>query len=144
MSASGFNIGWSGVTVHYGSTTITLANVKDVEIDRSGTVKDFFGDAGIFSKIISIREKKRSIKITGASLALLQSVPEDTPCTVTAIMMDAVNGTGAGAITITLINAVCAMNPYKGQSTEFGTGDITFQAFSTDGTTDPLSYSVAS
>lgn len=143
-TASGFSIGIGAVTVVYGSTTITINEVKDVEIDRSATAKMYYGDAGVFSRVLVMKEKKRSVKIVGAQLALLQSVPEDTPCTVSVVFLDARNGTGAGAITATLVNGVCTSNPYKGQATEFGSGDLMFEAFSSDGTTDPLTYSVAS
>ena len=144
MSKSGFNIGWSSVTITpAGGSAVVILNITEVDFIRSSTKKSFYGDLAVFAKIINNKEKKRGVKISTANVEALQAIPEDTPCTIVAVHNDAKNGTGAGAITCTLINAICGDNPYKGPANNYAMGEITFEAFSADGVTDPFSYAIA-
>lgn len=90
------------------------------------------------------RKKSQGITIRGGAVNLLGQIPENTPCTVVSILNDALNGTGSGAITVTAVNAILISNPFKGANSEFAMGDVTFQCFSVDGTTPPITQAVAS
>ena len=69
--------------------------------------------------------------------------PVGTAGTFTATHNDARNGTGTGAVTYTLTNAVVASNPLQGSHRQFGQGVLTLTAYSPDGVTNPLSLSIA-
>lgn len=139
MPKTGLNMGWSSVTITPdGGSAITITEITDVNFTRSASPKKFYGDANLFSKLIVSRELSRGCRISGGEIKLLADVPQGTPCTIVAVLDDAKNGAGAGAITSTLVNAVCLNNPYSGRANEFGTGSLDFDAFSTNGTTDPL------
>lgn len=136
---------WTGVTVKYGTTptTINLSEVTDIDIGKDGEVKRWSADAAIFAKALVVKNKKRSLTIKGGAINKLASIPEDTPCVVTAVLNDLYNGAGSGAITAVLNNAICTSNPFRGKNNDFGTGDLTFEAYSADGVTDPLTLTIA-
>lgn len=145
-TASGLYMNWTGVTVTPPSpaSAITIDEVVEVDFGKGGEMKPWYADACSFAKALKQVHRQRTCTIMGGNVAKLGSIPDNTPCTIVAVLNDLNNGTSTGAITFTLINAVLRENPFKGQNSEYATGHITFEAFSTDGTTDPLSSAVAS
>lgn len=146
MSASNLYMNWSSVTIAYGigPTTITLKKVTDVQFPRKGKEKSFFGDADLYPTLVVSKEKERTCTIKSGALNLLSTIPEDTPCTITAILNDAKNGSGSGAATFTLVNAILVTNTANDQTNNFGQGEAMFHAYSSDGATDPLTVAIAS
>lgn len=146
MAKTNLYMNWTGVTVTYGTspTTINLSEVVDLEVGRKGEVKRWTADAGVFAKALAVKNKTRTITIKGGAINLLASVPEDTLCTIVGVLNDLNNGTGSGAITVTAVRGTVTSNPFKGQNNEFGLGDLEFECSSVDGTTDPITYAVAS
>lgn len=140
VAASGLYMNWTGVTVTHGTapTTIAIDEVTDMDFGREGEVKRWSADAAKFAKALVVKNKRRTVTIKGGDVAKLASVPEDTPCTVVGILNDLNNGAGTGALTCTVTNAVCVSNPFRGKNNDFGTGDLSFEAFAPDGITDPL------
>jgi hypothetical protein len=144
VTASSLYMNWTGVTVTpLGGSAMPLKEITDIDVDRSSEMKRWYADAAKFPLALSARNKTRKITIRGGAINLLSAIPEDTPCTVVGILNDLNNGITTGALTITCINAIVASNPFKGKNNDFGTGDLTFEAFSTDGTTDPLTIAIA-
>lgn len=145
MPASELYMNWDPVTVTpSGGTLVTLKEVMDVELDLASQQEVFYGDARKFARMIVNTAKKRSLTIMGGNVAQLMALPDDTPCTIVATLRDAKNGTGSGAITITLANATREKINVKGQNNKFGMSSLTFNAFADSGDTDPLSFAVAS
>jgi hypothetical protein len=83
-----------------------------------------------------------TITVHSADLAAVSAFPVGTIGTFTATHNDAKNGTGSGAMTYILTNAVVASNPIHGSHRQFGQGVLTLTSFSADGVTNPLSTSL--
>src|SRR4051794_25135870 len=99
LTPSNLFMNWSSVTVVYGATptTITLTGVTNVEIDGKSQQQVFYGDARAFPRKIRNTQKTRKVTIHGGDVAKLLSIPEDTPCTITAVLDDVDNGHAAGS-----------------------------------------------
>jgi hypothetical protein len=140
-------INWTGVTYTYGTspTTVTITGVTDCKIDRKATKQAFKGDGDLYDTTVVTKKKERMVTITSGNQAALDSIPEDTSGTLVFILNDAKNGVGTGARTYTMVGAIRVDDAsVTGKHENFSTGSVTFMGVSVDGTTDPLTFAVAS
>jgi len=135
---------WTGVSfTPTGGTATSITGVTSVNIDTGGSLMRFSGDGDRYSTTVVNDYNEPVITVHAADLAAVRANPVGTVGTFTATHNDAKNGTGSGAITYTLTNAVIASNPVQGTHRQFGQGTLTVTAYSTDGITNPLSTSIA-
>ena len=149
MAASNLYVNWSPVTITMTSptsgSTITITEVTSVNVMIDGEQIKFLGDALKFPRGIKNVALKRGIEIkTGNPGQLLGAVNQSSVYTIVATLQDMNNGTGTGALTITLVSAVLAKAPVSGDNNQFGNGTISFESFGASSDTDPLSFAVAS
>ena len=138
------HMNWTGVTfTPSGGSPITITGVTSVEIDGGGTLAKFSGDGDRYNTVIVNDFNEPTITVHAADLAAIRAYPVGTVGVFSAVHNDARNGSSTGAITYTLSNAVIASNPIKGTHRQFGSGLLTFTAFSSDGQTNPLATSIA-
>jgi cyanophycinase-like exopeptidase len=137
---------WTGVTVSFGvgPTVIALTEITDVQVLDEDGLEMWQSDGNKFATVVVAATGARGMTLTGGDLFKLATMPRNTPCTIVAVLRDAINGTGSGAITHTLVNAVMAGAPRGGATNKFAMGSVTFMAFSPDGSTDPLTLTQAS
>jgi hypothetical protein len=145
MAGSNVYMNWKSVTVTFGTvpTVVSLTEVMDVQVLDQEGLEPWQADGHKFPTLLIAATGSRGMTIVGGSVNKLAAIPRNTPCTVVAILNDAVNGAGAGAITHTLVNAVLADAGRSGPSNKFAGGTATFVAFSPDGITDPLTIAIA-
>jgi hypothetical protein len=143
MAATKRNMNWApvGFTPSGGSLS-TATGVTNVTVDTGGSLVKFSGDGDRFTTTVVNDYNDPSIVITTADENWLFSIAPGTRGTVTATHKDAKLATG-GAITFTLINAVAQGPSAGGAHRQIGSGSITFNAESSDGTTNPLSFALA-
>jgi hypothetical protein len=135
---------WTGVTfTPLGGTTTTITGVTSIQIDSGGSLLKYSGDGDRYSTTVVNDFNDPTITIHSADLATIRSFPVGTAGTFTATHNDAHNGTGSGAMTYTMVNAVVAANPVHGSHRQIGQGTLTLSTYSLDGITNPLSVSVA-
>ena len=136
---------WTGVSfTPVGGTPTPITGVTSIQIDAGGTLLKFSGDGDRYSTTVVNDFNDPTITVNSADLAAVLSYPVGTVGTFIATHNDAKNGTGTGAITYTLSNAVVASHPVHGSHRQFGQGVLTLAAYSLDGVTNPLSTSTAS
>jgi hypothetical protein len=131
---------WTSVTVTYGvsPTVITLTEVTDIDLMDEDVLEMWQADGHKFPTLVVAADAKRGMTIHSGDCYKLSAMPKNTPCVIVAILNDAANKLLAGAMTITLSNAVFGGVTVKGPTNKFAMGQATFMAFSPDGTTDPL------
>lgn len=144
MSATKRFMNWTNVsfTPTNGNAT-AITGVTSVTIDSGGNLARFAGDGDRFVTTLVNDFNEPSLTIHAADLSSLRANPIGTVGTVSATHNDAKNGSGSGAVTYTMANAVVAACQVQGAHRQFGQGTLTFAAFSGDGVTNPLSTSVA-
>lgn len=143
MAATGVQLNWTavGFTPSGGSLT-TFTKVTSVEINPGGSLIAFAGDNDRFPTVIANAMNSPSATVTGGNIAQFQGLAPGTTGAFAATHKDARGGSN-GDIVYALANAVVQNTPGSGSHGQFGSGSITFQAFSSDGSTNPLSFTRA-
>ena len=135
---------WSAVSfTPQGGTATAISGVTSVQIDSGGSLAKFGGDGDRFPTTIVNDYNEPMISVSSADLSAIRANPVGTVGTVSATHNDAKNGTAAGAVTYTMVNAVVSDDKVSGAHRQFGQGTVSFAAFSSDGVTNPLSTSIA-
>ncbi len=110
-----------------------------MSIDSGGQLLKYAGDADKFPTTIINPGNEPVATVNSSNPAQFMSLASGTIGIFTATHLDAKLASG-GAIVYTMINAVVGAPNTKGAHAQWGTGSVTFEAFSSDGTTNPLSF----
>jgi hypothetical protein len=135
MSATRAQINWASVT--FGSTAITRITAGG--FGQGGKLIRFKGDTDVYSTVIANVTNEPSATFMTADVGTMMGIAPGTTNTLTATLNDAKGATG-GAVVFAMINAVFENADTKAQHAQFGTVTGTWQAFSSDGLTNPLSF----
>lgn len=138
MAATKLQKGWSSVTI--GGATV--AEVQSVAFGKGGQLLPHLSDADITPRVIAVQSSHPHGTVVSNDMAALQGYNVGDNGAIVATTPDALGATG-GAITWTLANAFVQNVDVSGQWGAYGTGTITVLAASTDGTTPPLSITLA-
>jgi hypothetical protein len=120
-----------------------ITEVTDIQEINAEGIEPWRADGSPFPTVMARGTADRGLTIFSGDVATMQGIPKATPLTIVAVLYDAVNGSGSGALTKTWTNAVVADRPSSGPSNKYAGGSISFMCFSPDGTTDPLTNSQA-
>lgn len=131
MSATGVQMNWTSVS--YASTSIT--RVTSITFDAGGEIEEFEGDNNIYPVVIARKIFRPSCNIVSGDAASLFGL--GGPGTILATQPDAFGATG-GAINWSMLNAVHVNTTDSGSWGTMATATATFRAYSSDGTTPPL------
>ena len=123
--------------VTFGSTMIT--RVTTGGFGQGGKLLKFKGDTDLYSTIIANVNNEPNATFTTADVGTVMGIAPGTTNTLSATLNDAKGATG-GAVVFTMINSVFENADTSAQHAQFGTVTGTWQAFSTDGVTNPLSF----
>lgn len=135
MSATKAQINWTAVS--HGSTNLT--RVTNAMFGQGGSLIKFKGDTDQYPTIIANVHNEPHASITTADVGTLMGIPPGTTATLNATLNDAKAATG-GAVVFALANAVFENADTQAQHAQFATVTGTWQAFSSDGSTNPLSF----
>ena len=107
---------------------------------QGGKLIEFAGDNNRYPVVIANNINRPAVLDHDSSdVATLMAIAPGTSGTIQATQVDALQAMG-GAINWTLNNAVHENTDDTGQWGQFATGTATFLAYSSDGTTNPLSF----
>ncbi len=135
MSASNLQLNWTSVS--FGSTNLT--HVTSVMFDQGGELIEFSGDNNRYPVVIANNINHPKCSITTSDVATLMGIAPGSSGSITATQADALQATG-GAINWSLANAVHETTQDTGHWGQFATATARFRAYSSDGTTNPLSF----
>jgi hypothetical protein len=135
MAATKAQLNWANVS--FGSTAIT--RVTNGSFSQGGKLLKFSGDTDVFTTIIANVSSEPSATFTTADVGTIMGIPPGSTNTLSATLNDAKGATG-GAVVFTMINAVFENADTTAAHAQFGSVVGTWQAFSSDGTTSPLSF----
>ena len=128
-------INWT--SVNFNSTAIT--RVTSASVGQGGSLIKFKGDTDLYPTIIANVDNEPHFSITTADVGTMMGFAPGTAATLTATLNDAKGATG-GAVVFTMSNAVFENADTQAQHAQFGSVTGTWQAFSTDGSTNPLAF----
>lgn len=118
----------------------SLTGITSVTVSKNATNVAFSGDNDRFSTFRANVMQDPSVSFQGGNVVALFALVAGVYGTVVWTICDAKNGTGSGSATFTLINAMVDDSQFSGQHAQFMGGSLTFQSYSSDGSTNPLSY----
>jgi hypothetical protein len=140
MAASKIQMNWSAVGfTPSGGTLVPITKVQDVNFDPGGSLKPHSADGDKYPTTVVVDMNRPKCTVQTADVATAQALATGTIGTVTATFNDAKLAAG-GAVVYSLINAVVANTPGGGKHGDYGAATITFESFSSDGITNPLSF----
>src|SRR3954463_10801982 len=121
MTASKRFLNWTGVTfTPLNGAPTPITGVTSIQIDSGGSLLKFSGDGDRFSTTVVNDFNDPTVTVHSADLGAVRAFPVGTVGTFIATHNDAKNGTGAGAVTYVLTNAVVSSNPIHGTHRQFG------------------------
>jgi len=135
MSATKAQINWTAVS--FGSTAIT--RVTNASFGQGGSLIKFKGDVDQYPTIIANVDNEPHASITTADVGTMMGFSPGTAGTLAATLNDAKLATG-GAVVFAMANAVFENADAQGQHAQFASVTGTWQAYSSDGSTNPLSF----
>jgi hypothetical protein len=138
MAVTKAQINWTNV--QHGSTAIT--RVTNASFGQGGSLIKFKGDTDLYPTIIANVDNEPHASVTTADVAVLMGINPGTTATLQATLNDAKAQAG-GAVVFAMANAVFENADVSAAHAQFGSVTGTWQAFSSDGVTNPLSFSRA-
>lgn len=135
MAATKLQRNWTAVAFN----SVTITRVTGVNFDPGGNLIGFLGDGDIYPEVIVAQDCKPTASVESGDIGTLMGFAPGTVASLTATHNDAKLAVG-GAINYTLANAVVKSTPANGPRGQFGSGTLSLEAFSSDGTTSPLSF----
>ncbi len=135
MAATRANINWAAV--NFASTAIT--RITSGAFGQGGKLATFKGDVDLYNTVVANVTNEPHASFTTADVGTMMGFSPGATGTLTATLNDARGATG-GAVVFTMINAVFENAETQGRHGQFGSVTGTWQAFSADGVTNPLSF----
>ena len=130
---------WTAVA--HGSTSIT--RVSQVTFSQGGSLASFAADGDHFPTVVVNLMSKPKASVTSADTAALMGIAPGKTASFSATHKDAKGETG-GDILYVMANAVAENAETTGAHGQFGSATmLSLLAYSTDGTTNPLSFTRA-
>jgi len=121
---------------------INVDGVTQVAIDPGAKSVMFKGDGDTHASFKAVIENDPRISVRAANVLALLTIPQGVAGTVNFLLNHAKTRAGSGAIAFTATNCMRVDNSISMPHGGFAEGATTFETYSTDGVTSPISYSV--
>ncbi|WP_165221931.1 hypothetical protein [Aquisphaera insulae] len=138
MAATKLQANWTAVS--HGTTTIT--RVTQVSFTQGGSLSSYSADGDHYPTVIVSLLNKPGAKVTSSDTATLMGLAPGTVASFSATHKDAKGATG-GDVLYVMANAVVENVDTTGSHGEFGSATMSLLGFSSDGVTNPLSFTRA-
>ena len=129
-------INWSSVS--FASTTIT--RVTNASVGQGGNLIKFKGDTDVYPTIIAMVDQEPHMSITTADVGTMMGFNPGQVGTLTATLNDAKSRQRRRGRSSRCANAVFENADTQAQHAQFGSVTGTWQCYSSDGSTNPLSF----
>ena len=136
--STALQLNWTGVEF----ATTPLTRVTAVTFSQGGELIEFAGDNNRYPVVIANNINRPRCSIESGDVATLMSIAPGTSGSISATQADALGAVG-GSIVWTMTNAVHASSEDNGHWGRFATATATFRAYSSDGATNPISFTRA-
>lgn len=134
MAATKVNVNWTGVSFN----SVNITRVTNGSFGQGGHLLKFKGDTNLYSTVIACVDAEPHASFTTADIATMMGFVPGTSASLTATLNDAL-AQSAGNIVFSTSNAVFENADASAAHAQWGTVTGTWQLFSSDGTTNPLS-----
>ena len=140
MAATKAQINWQSVSFTPTSgATVAITRVTNASVGMGGKLIKFKADTDIYPSIIANVDNEPHFSITTADVGTMMGFIPGTGGTLLATLNDAKLASG-GAVLFTMANAVFENADTQAAHAQFGSVTGTWQAYASDGQTDPLTF----
>jgi hypothetical protein len=137
--------------INYGTTTftktaggaVTITTVRKFSYKTSPKVIKDKGDGDFYPTDVRVIEAEPTVSLEHRNAQLIKSLPPGTAGVLSIVHLDADNGVGAGAITFSFANAVIGSHDMSSEHANYNTVSLEIHAKATDGTTNPMTMTIA-
>ena len=136
MAATKLNINWTGVSFN----SVSITKVTNGSFGQGGTLAKFKGDTNVYTTVIACTDIEPHCSFTTGDIATMMGFVPGTAGALAATLNDAL-GQSAGNISFSTSNAVFENADSSAAHAQYGTTTGTWQLYSSDGTTNPLTIS---
>ncbi len=138
MAATNVNLNWTNVS--FAGTPVI--RVTSMTFDQGGELISFTGDDDRYPTVIANTVSRPKVSLTSGDVASLMSIAVNAQGTVSATQKDGLGASG-GDIIWTMQHCVHETTADSGQWGQFASATSSWQAYSIDGHTTPLSLARA-
>ncbi len=138
MAATKLQSNWTAVSF----ADNAISRVTQVSFTQGGSLAAYAADGDHFPTVIVNTLSKPKASVTSGDAAALMAIAPGTTGSFSATHKDA-KGEIGGDILYVLANAVAENSETSGSHGEFGSATLSLMAYSSDGTTNPLSFTRA-
>jgi hypothetical protein len=138
MAATNLQLNWTSVS--FAGTNLT--QVTSVMFSQGGELIEFAGDNSRYPTVIANNMNRPRASVTSGDVATLMNIATGASGTLNATQKDA-KSASSGDIVWVLANAVHESTDDTGQFSQFASATATFRSYSSDGATNPLSFTRA-
>lgn len=140
MAATKAQINWTAVSfTPTSASAIPITRVAAGMFGQGGHLIKFKGDTDQYPTIIACPDQEPHASFTTADIGTMMGIAPGTTGALAATLNDAKAQSG-GSVVFALANAVFENADSSAQHAQFATVTGTWQGFSSDGSTDPLSF----
>jgi hypothetical protein len=129
---------WTAVS--HGTTSIT--RVSQINFSQGGALATFAADGDHYPTVVVSLMNRPTASVTSSDTATLMGIAPGTTASFSATHKDA-KGASGGDILYVMANAVVENVETSGAHGQFGSATMSLLAYSSDGTTNPLSFTRA-
>jgi hypothetical protein len=138
MAATKLQANWTAIS--HGTTAIS--RVTHVSFSQGGSLATYSADGDHYPTVVVSLLNKPRASVTSSDTATLMGIGPGTTATFSATHKDAKGATG-GDILYVMTNSVVENVETTGAHAQFGSATMTLLAYSSDGVTNPLSFTRA-
>lgn len=135
-----FAVGFTPVS----SSLQSLTKITQCSFGKGAQNVSFSGDNDRFPTFRANVMQDPFVSFQGGNIGVYLALVAGTYGTVTWTLGDAKNGSGTGSMVFTLVNAMVDDSGAQAGHAQIASGSLAFVSYSSDGTTNPLSYTYAS
>jgi hypothetical protein len=140
MPVTKAQLNWTGVSfTPTGGSATSITRVMAGMFGQGGHLIKFKGDTDLYPTVIAAPTVEPHASFTTADVGTMMGFAPGSAGALAATLSDAKAQTG-GAVVFALANAVFENASATGQHAQFATVTGTWQAYSSDGVTNPLSF----
>lgn len=142
MSTRQVNVGATTFTKP-GPTVITITTIQSVGVDWGGQDLSGRGDNDFYPTFGKTVQADPKVTISHQNNQLLNSLKPGDTGALSCVILDAVNGTGTGGITVVLANARVVNHAGDAGHVKLSSVNLNLASYSSDGSTSPLTFTIA-
>jgi hypothetical protein len=140
MAATKLQMNWASVALNVNNNNTTITRIDSVSFNSGGELIDYMGDVDKFPTVIVNNRNRPSATVRSSDPAAVMALIAGATYTAFYATHKDAKGGSSGDISYVMANAVIEAPSADGSHAAFGSATFTVRGTSSDGATNPLSF----